>query len=194
MPTIWRGECKMLPGGFALSQSFVIGTVIFRGAPICVDFDTMTAAVCKTARVVSGGSTSAPRVSKCNYFQVGDRLMKVGKDDASPTITAIDSSNAGYDVLTLSAAISGLAANNVLVEASGYVAAGTGTSAVSAAPLYEPNMILGADCVFTGRGLPTLDAAYEAVVLYSNITSPILDDWKVGVSLKNNPNIIFIKQ
>ena len=39
--------------------------------------------------------------------------------DKSVTINAIDTSNAEYDVLTLSAAITGLAKDDVIVEADG---------------------------------------------------------------------------
>ena len=48
-PEIWRGECKILPGGFKPVQSFPVGTVLHRGTPIFVDFAAMSAAVCKTA-------------------------------------------------------------------------------------------------------------------------------------------------
>ena len=58
----------------------------------------------------------------------------------------------------------------------------------------EPNMVVGADKQFDGKGLPTIDAAFEAVVLYPSLQFPILKEWLQGVALKNNPNIIFIKQ
>ena len=55
-------------------------------------------------------------------------------------------------------------------------------------------MVVGAVKEFNGKGLPTIDAAYEAVVLYPSLSCPILDEWKNGVCLKSNPNILFIKQ
>lgn len=63
-PEIWRGECKILPGGFKPVQNFPVGTVLHRGTPIYVDFEAMSAAVCKTAKVLKGGTTTAPRVAK----------------------------------------------------------------------------------------------------------------------------------
>jgi hypothetical protein len=48
-PEIWRGECKILPGGFKPLQEFSVGTVLRRATPIFVDFGTMSAAVCKRA-------------------------------------------------------------------------------------------------------------------------------------------------
>ena len=186
-PEIWRGECKMLPGGFKPVQDFPVGTVLQRGTPVYVNFEEMTAAVCKTAKVLSGGTTTAPRVGKGHYFVVGDVVTKDGDGTASPTISKIDTSNADYDVLTLSDAYTGLAEGDVLVESETF-----SSDPVSAK--YEPNMILGAKKEFDGKGLPTLDVAYEAVVLYPSLMFPVLASWLNSCCLKANPNILFIKQ
>ncbi len=197
MPEIWRGECKILPGGFKPVQNFPVGTVLHRGTPIFVDFEAMSAAVCKTAKVLAGGTTTAPRVAKGHYFVVGDVVMKLGVTDKSPIIKSIDTANADYDVITFQSAIAGLADGDILVEASEYKAAAGEEEAVPAAPLYTPNMVVGAVKEFTGKGLPTIDAAYEAVVLYPSLNFPLLEDWLINpgkVCLKANPNILFIKQ
>lgn len=196
-PEIWRGECKILPGGFKPVQNFPVGTVLHRGTPIYVDFEAMSAAVCKTAKVLKGGTTTAPRVAKGHYFVAGDVVMKLGVTDKSPIIKSIDTANAGYDVITFASAIAGLADGDILVEASAATAAEGDNAAVPAAPLYTPNMVVGAVKEFTGKGLPTIDAAYEAVVLYPSLNFPLLEDWLINpgkVCLKANPNILFIKQ
>ncbi|WP_279182837.1 hypothetical protein [Alistipes finegoldii] len=196
-PEIWRGECKILPGGFKPVQNFPVGTVLHRGTPIYVDFEAMSAAVCKTAKVLKGGTTTAPRVAKGHYFVAGDVVMKLGVTDKSPIIKSIDTANAGYDVITFASAIAGLAEGDILVEASAAAAAEGDNEAVPAAPLYTPNMVVGAVKEFTGKGLPTIDAAYEAVVLYPSLNFPLLEDWLINpgkVCLKANPNILFIKQ
>lgn len=196
-PEIWRGECKILPGGFKPVQNFPVGTVLHRGTPIYVDFEAMSAAVCKTAKVLKGGTTTAPRVAKGHYFVAGDVVMKLGVTDKSPIIKSIDTANAEYDVLTFASAIAGLAEGDILVEASAAAAAERDNEAVPAAPLYTPNMVVGAVKEFTGKGLPTIDAAYEAVVLYPSLNFPLLEDWLINpgkVCLKANPNILFIKQ
>lgn len=234
-PEIWRGECKMLPGGFKPKNTISTGTVLNRGTLCQVFFETMEAAVVKVAKVLTGGTTSKARVAKGHLFAVGDVVFKVGKNDKSVTISKIDTSNADYDVLELSAAITGLAANDVLSEALpyGYIDATSGETGAlqcvandtanptdsqiklnqvtpylgektlaandyvklqNAAPLYTPNMIVGAVKTFDGKGLPTIDAAYEAVVLYPSLNFPLLDDWLNGCCLKSNPNILFIKQ
>lgn len=196
-PEIWRGECKILPGGFKPVQDFPVGTVLHRGTPIHVDFEAMSAAVCKTAKVLAGGTTTAPRIAKGHYFVAGDVVMKLGVTDKSPIIKSIDTANAEYDVLTFASAIAGLAEGDILVEASAAAAAEGDNEAVPAAPLYTPNMVVGAVKEFTGKGLPTIDAAYEAVVLYPSLNFPLLEDWLINpgkVCLKANPNILFIKQ
>ena len=234
-PEIWRGECKMLPGGFKPKNTISTGTVLNRGTLCQVFFETMEAAVVKVAKVLTGGTTSKARVAKGHLFAVGDVVFKVGKNDKSVTISKIDTSNADYDVLELSAAITGLAANDVLSKALpyGYIDATSGETGAlqcvandtanptdsqiklnqvtpylgektlaandyvklqNAAPLYTPNMIVGAVKTFDGKGLPTIDAAYEAVVLYPSLNFPLLDDWLNGCCLKSNPNILFIKQ
>lgn len=232
-PEIWRGECKMLPGGFKPKNTIATGTVVNRGTLCYVDFSDMTAAVIKLAKVINGGTTSKPRIAKGHLFAVGDVVAKVGKDDKSVTVSSIDTDNSGYDVLNLSAAITGLAANDVLIEATEYgyldaestdegalkvVASGATTGQIDLAsvtpylgdktlaandyvilqkslPKYTPNMVVGAVKEFNGKGLPTIDAAYEAVVLSPSLAFPVLDDWlNGGVCLKSNPNILFIKQ
>lgn len=183
-PVIWRGECKILPGGFKPKQTFPVGTVLRRGLPIQVDFDEMSAGVVKIAKVLDGGMTTDARVSKGHLFAVGDKVQKLGTA-TSTTVSKIDTSNADYDVLTFAAAIAGLAAGDSIQESDGES---------SAKPLYTPNMVIGADLEFKGTGIPTIDAAYEAVVLYNNVNYPIPADWLQGVTLKSNPNILFIKQ
>lgn len=183
-PVIWRGECKILPGGFKPKQTFPVGTVLRRGLPIQVDFDDMSAGVVKIAKVLDGGTTSAARIGKGHLFVVGDKVQKLGTT-TSTTVNKIDTSNADYDVVTFAAEITGLAAGDSIQESDGQS---------SAKPLYTPNMVVGADLEFKGTGIPTIDAAYEAVVLYNNVDYPIPADWLQGVTLKSNPNILFIKQ
>ena len=88
-PVIWRGECKILPGGFKPKQTFPVGTVLRRGLPIQVDFDDMSAGVVKIAKVLDGGTTSAARIGKGHLFVVGDKVQKLGTT-TSTTVNKID--------------------------------------------------------------------------------------------------------
>lgn len=190
-PEIWRGECKMLPGGFKPKQELPTGTVLRRATPVFVNFDDRSAAVCKTCIVLDGGTTTKPRVPKGHYFAVGDAVMKHGATGATlNVIKEIDRSNSAYDTITLTSAISGLAKNDILVEADEFGE----DEAKTVGTAYTPNFVVGADKLFDGKGLPTIDPAFEAVVLLPSLLFPILPEWLTGVALKDNPNIIFIKQ
>lgn len=190
-PEIWRGECKMLPGGFKPKQELAVGTVLHRGTPVFVNFDDRSAAVCKVATVLDGGTTTKVRVSKGHLFAVGDSVAKHGDTaKATVSVSSIDKSNTAYDVLNLSAGITDIAKDDIIIEA---VTEGTGDNAVVKAA-YVPNMVVGAEKHFDGKGLPTIDPAFEAVVLIPSLSFPILPEWLQGVALKDNPNIIFIKQ
>lgn len=190
-PEFWRGEAKILPGGFKPVQSFATGTLVRRGTPVYVDFANHTAAVCKTAKVIKGGTTKSPRVTKGTLIAVGDVITKYGDGASTPSVTAVDTTTSTeYDVLTLSAAITGLTEGDILVESE---AAAEGSTATAK---YTPNNVIGADKLFDGKGLPTLDVAYDAVVLIPSMVCPIPDDWTLGggYCLKNNPTIKFIYQ
>ena len=184
MPVFWRGEAKILPGGYKLLQTFPKGTVIPKGTPSHIVIGTLTAAVSKYAKVVSGGTTIKPRVPKGTLFQINDIVMKEG-ETTGVTVSSIDTSNADYDVLTLSSAISGLAADDVLIEA---------TATSSSAAKYEPNAVVGEDTEpLAGSDQDTVSAAYDAVVLLG-YTVQLPASWMQGICMKNNPNIIYVKQ
>ena len=120
VPEIWRGECKILPGGYRPNNDVSVGTVVRRGTPLRI-YNGFTADLCKTATVLSGGTTTKPRIGKGNLFEVGDVVFKVGSDGSvSRAITSIDRSNADYDVLTFGSAITGLTSNDVIAEATPY--------------------------------------------------------------------------
>jgi len=187
MDPFWRKEVRMLPGGFSLKQTFAVGDIIRRGSFLQVDVSDMSAAVVKIGQIQEGGDTTSARVSKKNNFCVGDVVYKVGVEEVSATTTVskIDRSNPDYDVITFAAAISGLAANDYIQE----------FDASSKKPKYVANAVLGADLEIRKSGLPTLDAAYDAIVLKS-VCTPFPASWLVenGFCLATNHNILFINQ
>ena len=190
LDAFWRTEIRMLPGGFNCSQSIPVGDVIPRGALVCADFDTMTATIVKVGRVVDGGTTTKPRVTKNNHFYAGDTVMKIGKKDAAVTVKSVDRSNPDYDVVEFSAALATLAKGDYLVEA----VEDTGDSATTYSQAHEANTILGADYTSRAVGMTTLDVAYSAVAL-KDVCPQFPADWlDGGAFLKTNHNILFIKQ
>lgn len=190
LDAFWRTEVRMLPGGFNCSQSIPVGDVIPRGALVCADFDTMTATIVKVGRVVDGGTTTKPRVTKNNHFYAGDTVMEIGKKDAAVTVKSVDRSNPDYDVVEFSAALATLAKGDYLIEA----VKDTGDSATTYSQAHEANTILGADYTSRAVGMTTLDVAYSAVAL-KDVCPQFPADWlDGGAFLKTNHNILFIKQ
>lgn len=190
LDAFWRTEVRTLPGGFNCSQSIPVGDVIPRGALVCADFDTMTATIVKVGRVVDGGTTTKPRVTKNNHFYAGDTVMKIGKKDTAVTVKSVDRSNPDYDVVEFSAALATLAKGDYLVEA----IKDTGDSATTYSQAHEANTILGADYTSRAVGMTTLDVAYSAVAL-KDVCPQFPADWlDGGAFLKTNHNILFIKQ
>ena len=89
------------------------GGYLLKGAPLYLDYATKKAHVIKAATVLAGGTTTAPRVSKNHLFKVGDVGFVSGD---AVTITAIDTTNAAYDVITFSAANTGATVGAVIVN------------------------------------------------------------------------------
>jgi len=146
-PEIWRGECKVLPGGFKPVQNFPVGTVLRRGTPLFVDFDAHTAAVLKAATVLDGGTTTKVRVGKGHVFAAGDTVTEKKEGaTATATVKTVDTSNEEYDVLELSAGLTGVAKDSIIVEAG---------ETAGAAKYEAPNTIVSAEKVFDGKGTPS---------------------------------------
>jgi hypothetical protein len=108
------------------------GGYLLKGAPMYLDYATKMAHVVKAATVITGGTTTAPRVNKNHLLKVGEFGYVSGDAVA---ITAIDTTNAAYDVITFGAAVTGVAAGAIITQAT---AAGT-TPAVK----YTANCLLG---------------------------------------------------
>ncbi len=91
--------CVRRQSGFMVSQSSLPASLRWlpKGAPLALTASG-TVSVCKTATVYEAAAKAATelKVSKGHLFQVGDSI-------AGSAITAIDSSNASYDKLTLAA-------------------------------------------------------------------------------------------
>lgn len=181
----WREEVKILPGGFKPVQDFPVGTKLYRGTFVSV-LPGLTCAVVKIGKVVTGGTTTKPRVAKDSYYEVGDKVIKAGETTVK-TISAIDRSNADYDVITLNSALTGLVEGDILVEAD--------DSGETAKQKYVANAVLAEDKEFKAESFPTLDVAYSCVLL-KDVIPAFPEDWLVdgGYVLKANPNIKVIEQ
>jgi hypothetical protein len=141
---IFESILEEIPGGVSLDVTRLDNTKVDTtlsvdkrylkaGAPVYVDLTTRVAEVCKSAWGITGGGATTPRVSKNNHFKVGDFI-----NDGVTTglISAIDATNADYDIITV---------NTALLYAAG-TKFGEGTVTGSSVALaYTPNGVVKAD-------------------------------------------------
>lgn len=101
--TVFQTRLEHAQGGFVLDDStLTAGNTVKAGHPLGYDETTRKAKVVKLAKVQANAISSATTilVYKGHHFKVGDYIAKtVGS--AAYAITAIDSSNAAYDSLTV---------------------------------------------------------------------------------------------
>lgn len=169
-PVFWRGECKVLPGDFKLTDTLPDGTVIKKGTPIKIDFDNMQCTLCKAVEVVAGGTTTKPRIKKGSHVAVDETV-------GSQKISSIDTSNADYDELTLAASESTAT-----------------TGAIIAIGSNIPDAVVERDKVIdANNSFNTVSAGYEVVIL-KDVAYPVADAWLTGYSMKNNPSIKYVRQ
>lgn len=134
MRPIFTGSPSIVQGGFNLDvegQKFRVGDVVPAGTLAIFNETTRKVQVIKTAKVVEVDNENNKKVTLyvdefyAPCFAVGDRVLKVGAVTgtfaSAPTITAIDNGNClnntgNVYVVTLSAAIAGLKAGDVLTE------------------------------------------------------------------------------
>lgn len=170
----WRGESKVLPGGFNLTQTLPKGTRIPRGTFVKVDFDKLEATIAKYVVVVGGGTTTEPRILKGSLVTVGEKLTLDGT--TAVEITAVNNSDPDFDTLTLSQEIEKVQEGSVLYN-----------------PDITPEFVVESDRVVDFDSNITVSISYEAVLL-KDIIGLVPDSWKEGHYLKNNHNILFINQ
>lgn len=104
-----------LAGGFNIDDSDIDdGQYIPVLAPLAVDFKTRTAKVSKSVKSVEAINATTLKVQKGSFAKEN---MHIGNGTNGATITAIDTTNANYDTLTLSVNIADVKAGDVLFEA-----------------------------------------------------------------------------
>jgi len=99
---IWQDVSENAMGGFTLNDAaFAAGVTVAKGTPIGFDESTRIAMVAKVAVAQAPATNSATqyRVKKGHLLKVGSQI-KAGSSGAQ-AITAIDTSNADYDQLTV---------------------------------------------------------------------------------------------
>lgn len=130
---VFQKEIEVAQGGFKLdTANLAAGDYIPAGSVLNFDEATRVAKVLKTATVhaTAGGSATEYQVKKGHLFKVGDKIGKtVG--GVGTTISAINTSNADYDVITVAATLTAATQWDVLFESS---AIGATNAALAVAP------------------------------------------------------------
>lgn len=104
-----------LAGGFNLEDNDIAeGAYVPVLAPLSVDFKTRIAKVSKAVKATENIDNTTLKIQKGSLVKKG---MHIGNGTKGATISAIDTTNANYDTLTLSATIDGVKAGDVLFEA-----------------------------------------------------------------------------
>ena len=125
---IFSGSPSIVPGGFNLdvaNQHFAVGDVIPAGTLAIANEETRKVQIVRTATVVEIDAEDTKKVTLrvdeffAPCFAVGNKVLKAGAISgtfaAAPQINKIEKNGQSY-VITLSAAISGLFANDTIVE------------------------------------------------------------------------------
>ena len=127
-------------GSFVLDVTGVpVGSYIPSFTPIAADLKAHTAKIVVNVKVVEAAAADATsiKIAKNSYVAVGTKL---GTGAKGATVSAIDKSNAEYDVLTLSSAFTAaLTEGQVLFEAT--AAGGTTPVNVANSALYETHKV-----------------------------------------------------
>lgn len=123
---IFTGSPSIVPGGFNLdveAQNFIIGSEISPGTLALFNEQTRKVKIIKTAKVKKVESDNKTIYLVANdtvvpCFAPGDSVLKTvaGTFTAAPTISKVERKNNGDYIVTLSAAISGLATGDTIQQ------------------------------------------------------------------------------
>lgn len=160
-------------GGFSLADVLPsASTYVLKGAPISVNHTSRVANLVKTGLVVTGSTTTATRVEKNHEFKVGDVIANAVSGNGV-AITAIDTSNADYDVLSHLTNGGAFTAADVIFEA-------TAVGSSDATYKYEANALLSDN--IKNVGTPTLTAVIGALEIQeANLPYSVTDAIKTAL-------------
>ncbi len=176
---VWQGtgkDIQLAQGGFLLiTTGLTIGAILLAGTPLVFDEAARTATVLHVgvAQATAGGAATAYRLKKGHTFKVGDYLASGAVGGKAYAITAIDTSNADYDELTVGTTIGAVNAGDLLY-------ASTATGATSSAYPAINGLLYEETIVDTGTSVSAVirGTAYAHRVPYSAAIAalPGLDD------------------
>lgn len=160
---------KRLSGGVNFEDKNVPeGAMLMPLTPLAVDLKTRKAVAVKNVKVVETSKGDTIKVAKYSLAYVG---MHLGNGEAGATVSAIDKSNASYDLLTVGSALD-VTADDVLFES---------TAVDGATPKATANFLNYATTkVVAGATVTPIYRAYE--VQESRLYAPISEKDKETLS------------
>lgn len=134
-PKVLMHKIADIRGGVSVNVSELGGDYLPEGAVLSAP----VSGVCHVVKVAVVAEAVAAdgvtvKVAKGHHFKAGDYVM-AAEGAAAVTISAIDGSNAGYDALTIDAALGELSAGDCLAQSGVASTAGQKKSALKYAPL-----------------------------------------------------------
>lgn len=170
---------QLAQGGFNLDLTDLTpGATVKAGTPLGYDESTRVAKVVKTAKVVEAAGAEAVdyKVAKGHHFKVGDFLSNGG---AASAISAINTTNADYDTITVAATIAAAGEGDVLFGAAA-------TTASNAAYAVEAKGLLYNDAYVPADDVAIVDVVIRHANVYGRRVAPVTDAIKAKM-----PNIIY---
>jgi hypothetical protein len=161
---VFQKVLETVRGGFTLETTgFSDGDIIPAGTPVEYNEDTRKAKVLRTARVYASSAGSPYQVEKNSNLAVGMNLGKtVGS--AAYAITAIDTSNADYDVVTTGTTIGAVTEGDALFQSSASGASAAALSVTGAKGLLYDDVVYSKDA--------TLSVVIRGTVYARRIAAP----------------------
>lgn len=175
-PLFDLSKIKVAQGGYSIDTTILPTGLDYvkKGTLITIADSTRIAQPFKTVKVITGGNTSEPRVTKNNLFKVGDYVQVDGRAECV-SITAI-TAGTGHDTWTLSSAITGLKAADVLIEGA---VLGINTWGGTVQDVAEADTVVSVpDANFNGKVIVLAQAADDvlAVTYAANVLTITLAD------------------
>ena len=185
---VYQGTAKdiqLLQGGCLLNTTgLTAGNIIPAGTPVVYDEVTRVASILHNARAQANAGASAVNypVEKGHSLAVGDYLASGAVGGKAFAITAIDTSNASFDTITVGTTIGAVTAGDLLFASTATGATASALPAINGLTYDEVTPVTAGDLLFastatgaTASALPAINGlTYDEVIVSSNISLSVV--------------------
>lgn len=148
----WQGtddDISLVQGGFALViTGLALGLVLPGGTPMSYDESARTATPVVTATLYAnaGATDTVYQIKKLSGFKVGDYFATGAAGGKAYAITAIDTSNAAYDAVTVGTTIGAATAGDLMYKSTATGATASAYPTISGL-LYDDTVVTAGESV-----------------------------------------------